>query len=228
MVGLASRAQRPGLMRIEAWVAARNAAGATVEWQFTAADARVKLRRLMLASEFPIGVVLVSFTQWAALKLDELGLERSPAVRLSPGRVETPAGHVFDLTIGGTGPVVPKDKPCVDGQPCTATRVAFKPVIRDVMPAVTAGLESTPAAGQPVPSTFPPLAPAPAVRGRAALVSASSAYRRAPGAPAPARVRLRHLRDLEPVTLPENGSRRAHQRRARPGIQGLSPSPRGG
>ena len=31
---------------IEAWVAARNAAGATVEWQFTTADARVKLSRL--------------------------------------------------------------------------------------------------------------------------------------------------------------------------------------
>lgn len=31
---------------IEAWVAARNAEGATVEWQFTTADARVKLRRL--------------------------------------------------------------------------------------------------------------------------------------------------------------------------------------
>lgn len=31
---------------LEAWVVARNAAGATVEWQFTTADARVKLRRL--------------------------------------------------------------------------------------------------------------------------------------------------------------------------------------
>lgn len=31
---------------IEAWVAGRNAEGATVEWQFTTADARVKLRRL--------------------------------------------------------------------------------------------------------------------------------------------------------------------------------------
>ena len=31
---------------IAAWVAARNAEGATVEWQFTTADARVKLRRL--------------------------------------------------------------------------------------------------------------------------------------------------------------------------------------
>ena len=31
---------------IEAWVAARNAEGATVEWQFTTADARVKLRQL--------------------------------------------------------------------------------------------------------------------------------------------------------------------------------------
>ena len=30
----------------EAWVSARNAAGATVEWQFTTEDARVKLRRL--------------------------------------------------------------------------------------------------------------------------------------------------------------------------------------
>ena len=30
----------------EAWVEARNAAGATVEWQFTTADARGKLRRL--------------------------------------------------------------------------------------------------------------------------------------------------------------------------------------
>ncbi len=30
----------------EAWVAARNAEGATVEWQFTTEDARVKLRRL--------------------------------------------------------------------------------------------------------------------------------------------------------------------------------------
>jgi hypothetical protein len=30
----------------EAWVAARNAEGATVAWQFTTADARVKLRRL--------------------------------------------------------------------------------------------------------------------------------------------------------------------------------------
>ena len=31
---------------VEAWVVARNAAGATVEWQFTTADARVRLRRL--------------------------------------------------------------------------------------------------------------------------------------------------------------------------------------
>jgi hypothetical protein len=31
---------------VEAWVAARNAEGATVEWQFTTADARIKLRRL--------------------------------------------------------------------------------------------------------------------------------------------------------------------------------------
>jgi hypothetical protein len=31
---------------IEAWVAARNAEGAGVEWSFTTADARVKLRRL--------------------------------------------------------------------------------------------------------------------------------------------------------------------------------------
>ncbi|QDT14150.1 IS630 family transposase [Alienimonas californiensis] len=31
---------------IEAWVAARNAAGATVRWQFTTADARIKLSRL--------------------------------------------------------------------------------------------------------------------------------------------------------------------------------------
>ena len=31
---------------IEAWVAARNAEGATVKWQFTTADARVKLSRL--------------------------------------------------------------------------------------------------------------------------------------------------------------------------------------
>lgn len=31
---------------IEAWVTARNAEGATVEWQFTTADARIKLRRL--------------------------------------------------------------------------------------------------------------------------------------------------------------------------------------
>lgn len=30
----------------EAWVESRNAAGATVEWQFTTEDARVKLRRL--------------------------------------------------------------------------------------------------------------------------------------------------------------------------------------
>lgn len=36
-----------GLRReIEAWVEARNAEGATVEWQFTTADARIKLRRL--------------------------------------------------------------------------------------------------------------------------------------------------------------------------------------
>ena len=31
---------------IEAWVEARNGEGATVEWQFTTADARIKLRRL--------------------------------------------------------------------------------------------------------------------------------------------------------------------------------------
>ena len=31
---------------IDAWIAARNAAGATVRWQFTTADARVKLSRL--------------------------------------------------------------------------------------------------------------------------------------------------------------------------------------
>ncbi len=31
---------------VEAWVEARNEQGATVEWQFTTADARVKLRRL--------------------------------------------------------------------------------------------------------------------------------------------------------------------------------------
>jgi len=31
---------------VEAWVTARNAEGATVEWQFTTADARIKLRRL--------------------------------------------------------------------------------------------------------------------------------------------------------------------------------------
>ena len=31
---------------VEAWVGARNAAGSTVEWQFTTADARIKLRRL--------------------------------------------------------------------------------------------------------------------------------------------------------------------------------------
>ncbi|MEM9996545.1 MAG: IS630 family transposase [Bacteroidota bacterium] len=31
---------------VEAWVSARNAEGATVAWQFTTADARVKLRRL--------------------------------------------------------------------------------------------------------------------------------------------------------------------------------------
>ena len=31
---------------VEAWVEARNAAGSTVEWQFTTADARIKLRRL--------------------------------------------------------------------------------------------------------------------------------------------------------------------------------------
>lgn len=31
---------------VEAWTATRNAAGATVEWQFTTADARTKLRRL--------------------------------------------------------------------------------------------------------------------------------------------------------------------------------------
>ncbi len=37
-----------GVLRseVEARVAARNAAGSTVEWQFTTADARVKLRRL--------------------------------------------------------------------------------------------------------------------------------------------------------------------------------------
>ena len=37
-----------GVLRreVEAWVEARNAAGATVEWQFTTADARIKLRRL--------------------------------------------------------------------------------------------------------------------------------------------------------------------------------------
>jgi len=31
---------------VEAWTAARNAEGATVDWQFTTADARIKLRRL--------------------------------------------------------------------------------------------------------------------------------------------------------------------------------------
>ena len=31
---------------IQAWVAARNGAGAKVEWQFTMADARIKLKRL--------------------------------------------------------------------------------------------------------------------------------------------------------------------------------------
>ena len=37
-----------GVLRreVEAWVATRNADGATVEWQFTTADARIKLRRL--------------------------------------------------------------------------------------------------------------------------------------------------------------------------------------
>ena len=37
-----------GVLRreVEAWVEARNAAGSTVEWQFTTADARIKLRRL--------------------------------------------------------------------------------------------------------------------------------------------------------------------------------------
>ena len=37
-----------GVLRreVEAWVEARNAAGATVEWQFTTADAQIKLRRL--------------------------------------------------------------------------------------------------------------------------------------------------------------------------------------
>ncbi len=32
--------------QVTAWVAARNAAQAKVDWQFTTADARVKLRRL--------------------------------------------------------------------------------------------------------------------------------------------------------------------------------------
>ena len=37
-----------GVLRheVEAWVTARNVAGSTVEWQFTTADARIKLRRL--------------------------------------------------------------------------------------------------------------------------------------------------------------------------------------
>ena len=37
-----------GVLRheVESWVKARNVAGATVEWQFTTADARIKLRRL--------------------------------------------------------------------------------------------------------------------------------------------------------------------------------------
>lgn len=31
---------------VDAWVTARNAAGATVKWPFTTAEARIKLRRL--------------------------------------------------------------------------------------------------------------------------------------------------------------------------------------
>jgi hypothetical protein len=31
---------------VAAWTAARNAAAATIDWQFTTADARIKLKRL--------------------------------------------------------------------------------------------------------------------------------------------------------------------------------------
>ena len=43
---------RPTLARAAtAWVARRNAAATTIDWQFTTADARLKLRRLYPALE---------------------------------------------------------------------------------------------------------------------------------------------------------------------------------